>query len=65
LLPRPYRIISQWLPSGATVTATRNTVYFHADQHLQPVAVLTAWAAICLGAMLVVSRWRGRSPGLA
>ena len=65
LLPHPYRIISQWLPSGATVTATRNAVYFHADQHVQPVAVLAAWAAMCLGAMLVVSHWRGRSPGMA
>jgi hypothetical protein len=65
LLPRPYRIVSQWLPSGATVTATRNAVYFHADQHVQPVVVLAAWAALCLGAMLMVSRWRRRSPGVA
>ncbi|MDX6453338.1 MAG: hypothetical protein QOH16_3387 [Gaiellaceae bacterium] len=63
LLPRPYRLISQWLPSGATVTSLRNAVYFHADQHGQPVAVLAAWAATCLSAMLVLSRWRGRSPG--
>jgi hypothetical protein len=65
LLPRPYRLISQWLPSGAAVTATRNAVYFHADQHVQPVAVLAAWAAMCVAAMLVLSHWRGRSPGVA
>jgi hypothetical protein len=65
LLPRPYRIISQWLPSGATVTAVRNAVYFRADQHAQPVLVLATWAATCLSAMLVVSRWRRTSPGVS
>jgi hypothetical protein len=65
LLPRPYRIISQWLPSGATVTALRNAVYFRADQQVRPVTVLAGWAAMCVAAMLVLSRWRGRSPGAA
>jgi hypothetical protein len=65
LLPRPYRIISQWLPSGATVTALRNAVYFHADQQVRPVAVLAGWAAMSVATMLVLSRWRGRSPGVA
>jgi hypothetical protein len=65
LLPRPYRIISQWLPSGATVTALRNAVYFHADQQVRPVAVLAGWAAMCVAAMLALSHWRGRSPGAA
>jgi hypothetical protein len=63
LLPHPYALVSQWLPSGATVTALRNAVYFHADQHLHPLAVLAAWAALCLGAMLVLSRLRRKSPG--
>jgi hypothetical protein len=64
LLPRPYAIISQWLPSGATVTALRNAVYFHANQHAHPVLVLAAWATTCLGAMVVLSHWRRTSPGV-
>jgi hypothetical protein len=65
LLPRPYALISQWLPSGAMVTALRNAVYFHADQQVRPLAVLAGWAAMCLAAMLALSHWRGRSPGVA
>lgn len=65
LLPRPYRIISQWLPSGATVTAVRNAVNFHADQQVHPIVVLVTWAAMCLGAMLVLSEWRRTSPGMS
>jgi hypothetical protein len=65
LLPRPYAIVSQWLPSGATVTSIRTAVYFHADQHAHPMAVLATWAALCLGAMLALSRWRRTSPGVS
>jgi hypothetical protein len=58
LLPRPFAFVSQWLPSGATVTALRNAVYFHAYQHAQPIAVLATWAAVLFAAMVVVSRRR-------
>jgi hypothetical protein len=58
LLPRPFAFVSQWLPSGATVTALRNAVYFHAYQHAQPLAVLATWAVILFAAMVVVSRRR-------
>ena len=44
LLPRPFAVISQWLPSGATVDSLRNAVYFHDYQHVQPIAVLATWA---------------------
>jgi hypothetical protein len=64
LLPPPLAIISEWLPSGATVTAIREAVYFHGDQHVLPFAVLAVWAATWLGAMLVVSHRRGTSPGI-
>jgi hypothetical protein len=64
LLPPPLAIISEWLPSGATVTAIREAVYFEGDQHVRPFAVLAVWAATWLGAMLVVSHRRGTSPGI-
>jgi hypothetical protein len=56
LLPRPFAFVSQWLPSGATVTALRNAVYFDAYQHARPLAVLATWAVVFLAAMLAVMR---------
>jgi hypothetical protein len=63
LLPRPFAFVSQWLPSGATVTALREAVYFPADQHARPIAVLATWAAALFAAMLLVSHRLRRSPG--
>jgi hypothetical protein len=63
LLPAPFAFVSQWLPSGATVTALRNAVYFPAYQHAQPIAVLATWATAIFAAMLLVSHRLGRSPG--
>jgi hypothetical protein len=63
LLPRPFALISQWLPSGATVTALRNAVYFYAYQHPQPLVVLAAWATALFLAMVLLSRHRRTSPG--
>lgn len=62
LLPRPFALISQWLPSGATVTALRNAVYFPAYQHAQPIVVLATWATALFVAMVLVSRRRRTSP---
>jgi hypothetical protein len=64
MLPEPLAVVSPWLPSGTTVSALRDAVYFHAYQHPRPVVVLAAWAATCLGAMLVISRRRRTSPGI-
>ena len=58
LLPRPFAFVSQWLPSGATVSAIRNAVYFRSFQHAQPIAVLAIWAVGLFGTMVVVSRAR-------
>ena len=58
LLPQPFALVSEWLPSGAAVTSLRNAVYFHHYQHARPIAVLAAWAAATFVAMLVVSRRR-------
>jgi hypothetical protein len=55
LLPRPFAFISQWLPSGATVTALRNAVYFRDYQHVQPLVVLAAWAALLFAGMIAAS----------
>jgi len=63
LLPRPLAFVSQWLPSGATVTALREAIYFPTHQHAQPIAVLATWATALFTAMLVVSRRLRRSPG--
>jgi hypothetical protein len=63
LLPPPLAFVSQWLPSGATVTALREAVYFPAYQHAQPIAVLATWATALFAAMLLVSYRLGRSPG--
>jgi hypothetical protein len=58
LLPPPFAFISQWLPSGATVTALRDAVYFRGDQHVRPIAVLAVWAMAVFGVWLVVARRR-------
>jgi hypothetical protein len=63
LLPEPFALVSQWLPSGATVNALRNAVYFHHYQHVQPIAVLATWAAVTFGAMVIASRLLQTSPG--
>jgi ABC-type multidrug transport system permease subunit len=65
LLPQPLEFVSQWLPSGATVTALRDAVYFSDYQHARPIAVLATWAAVLFVAMLVISHRRGASPGRA
>ena len=63
LLPPPLAFVSQWLPSGATVTALREAIYFPAYQHAHPFVVLATWATLLFAAMLLVSHRLGRSPG--
>ncbi len=58
LLPPPFAFISQWLPSGATVTSLRDAVYFSDYQHVRPIAVLAVWAMALFAAWLVVARRR-------
>jgi hypothetical protein len=65
LLPQPFAFVSRWLPSGATVDALREAVYFPSYQHAQPIAVLATWATALLATMVLVSRWRRKSPGVA
>jgi hypothetical protein len=63
LLPAPFAFVSQWLPSGATVTALREAVYFPAHQHAEPIAVLATWATVLFAAMLLISHRSAKSPG--
>jgi hypothetical protein len=63
LLPHAFAIISQWLPSGATVEALRNAIYFGDYQHVQPVAVSAGWALALFALMVVVSHRLAASPG--
>jgi hypothetical protein len=63
LLPPPFAFISQWLPSGATVTALRDAVYFTDYQHVRPIAVLATWATLLFIAWLFVSHRRAANPG--
>jgi hypothetical protein len=65
LLPRPFAFVSQWLPSGATVTALREAGYFPAFQHARPIAILATWTTVLFVAMLAVSHRLGRSPGVS
>jgi hypothetical protein len=58
LLPRPFALISQWLPSGATVTSLRDAVYFRSYQHVQPLAVIATWTTVLFVAWLVVAHRR-------
>jgi hypothetical protein len=44
LLPQPFAILSQWLPSGAAVGSLRNAIYFRDYQHARPLVVLGVWA---------------------
>jgi hypothetical protein len=63
LLPAPFAFVSQWLPSGATVTSLRDAVYFGADQHVRPLAVLAVWATALFAAWIVVARRRESAAG--
>jgi hypothetical protein len=65
LLPAPFAFISQWLPSGATVTALRDAVYFRADLHVRPIAVLAVWALTLFVAWLIVAGRREASAAAA
>ena len=60
LLPHPFAFLSQWLPSGATVTALRDAIYFPDYPRLRPIGVLGIWAAGLFAAMIVTTR---RRPG--
>ncbi len=63
LLPAAFAFVSQWLPSGATVTSLRNAIYFHGSERVRPIVVLMAWATGLFVVMLAASQRRRVSPG--
>jgi hypothetical protein len=63
LLPAAFAFVSQWLPSGATVTALREAVYFPTYQHADAIGVLATWATVLFVAMVLISHLLGKSPG--
>ncbi|NAZ82699.1 DUF3533 domain-containing protein [Kineococcus sp. R8] len=65
LLPQPFAVLHEWLPSGATVSALRAAAYFPDTERWGPRLVLLVWALACLAALLLVCRRRGTSPGAA
>jgi hypothetical protein len=54
LLPQPFAFLSEWLPTGAAVSALRNAVYFQRFQHARPTLVLAAWAVALFATWLVI-----------
>lgn len=58
LLPQPFAFLSNWLPSGSTVTAVRNVIYFRHYQHAQPILVLATWSLALFAAWVLVARRR-------
>jgi hypothetical protein len=58
LLPPAFAFFSQWLPSGSTVTALRDAIYFTHHQPARPIAVLATWAILLFAAWPRVSRRR-------
>jgi hypothetical protein len=61
LLPPAFAFFSQWHPSGATVTALRDAIYFAHHQQARPIVVLATWAILLFAAWLWVSRRREAS----
>jgi len=58
LLPEPFAFLSQWLPSGATVSALRNAIYFRHYQLARPLVVLGVWAATLFTSWILTARRR-------
>jgi hypothetical protein len=58
LLPQPFAFLSQWLPSGATVSALRNAIYFRDYQPARPLVVLGVWAAGLFTAWILLAHRR-------
>jgi hypothetical protein len=59
LLPPVLGFLGRFLPPGASVSAQRNAIYFHHNQHLEHFVVLAAW---CLAGTLAFLVWREHHP---
>ena len=63
LLPQPFSFFSRALPSGATVSLLRSAAYFPAASRLEPLLVLSGWAVVSIGGLVIASHLLGRGPG--
>jgi hypothetical protein len=63
LLPQPFAFLSQWLPSGATVSSLRNAVYFRDYQLARPLVVLAVWATALFITWVTLARHRATQTG--
>jgi hypothetical protein len=62
LLPPVYAFLGRFLPSGATVEALRNVVYFPHAPRVEAYVVLACWLAAAVVALSVIIRVLGRRP---
>ncbi|MCW2654890.1 MAG: hypothetical protein JWR32_5866 [Mycobacterium sp.] len=62
LLPQPFALLHNALPTGATVSAIHTAAYFPHDQRLQPFAVIAAWLCITFAALLISAQVLHRTP---
>ncbi|SPF04733.1 ABC transporter permease [Streptomyces sp. MA5143a] len=53
MLPEPAGTLGQWLPPGAGATLLRSVSFFDGAAALSPALILTWWAVLGLGAVLV------------
>jgi hypothetical protein len=61
LLPRPWGMLGQLLPPGATGTLLRNVSFFDGADIARPVIVLVCWLAVGLAAYALGVRRAGRA----
>jgi hypothetical protein len=62
MLPEPAGAIGQWLPPGAGTTLLRSVSFFDGAAAAGPALTLTWWAALGLGAVLLGSALKARTP---
>ena len=62
LLPAFFALVGRVLPTGATVAWLHEAAYFRGHQHVEPFLVLATWFVVVGLALVVGTRWRGRSP---
>ncbi|WP_101523827.1 ABC transporter permease [Nocardioides houyundeii] len=63
VLPTFWRVVGDWIPTGAGVDGVRQIVYFGSDSLTQPLLVLAAYAVVGIVLTLLIAG-RGRRPEL-
>ena len=62
-MPTFWRVVGDWIPTGAGVDGVRQIVYFDSDAMTRPLLVLAAYALVGILLTLLVAG-RGRRPEL-